>query len=216
MKTPNPSRFNQAIAHFDALNKLDPNLEIVSGESHPKELLYAQRMTEMLNRFAPDASEILQLAVRCQHIQRWKIPRASYPMTKAGYHQWRNQLKTFHANIAQSILQDIGYDEYTTSRVCSLIRKDMPHTDVEAQALENIVVLVFLESYLKEFVSTHSDYETSKFEDILKKSLLKMSTEARSLIPTMIQLPQGLEAIIQKVSNQVESEYSCVNIPPII
>lgn len=203
MKILNPARFNQAIAHFDALNKLDPNLEIVAGESHPKELLYAQRMTEMLNRFAPEASEILQLAVRCQHIQRWKIPRTSHPMTKAGYHQWRNQLKTFHANIAQSILQDIGYDEYTTNRVCSLIRKDSLLTDAETQTLENIVVLVFLESYLETFVSTHSDYETSKFEDILKKSLLKMSAEARALIPEMIRVPQDLEAIIQKVSDSI-------------
>lgn len=203
MKTPNPCKFNQAIENFDALNKLDPNLEVVAGEPHPKELLYAQRMTEMLNRFAPNASEILQLAVRCQHIQRWKIPRTDYPMTKAGYHQWRNQLKSFHANIAQSILQDIGYDEAIVSRVCSLIRKDLPLTDVEAQTLEDVVVLVFLESYLEKFVSSHRDYETSKFEDILKKSLLKMSQGARSSIPEIIQVPQGLDAIIQKVSDSI-------------
>ena len=30
----------------------------------------------MLARYQPDASEVVKLAVRAQHIERWKVPRA--------------------------------------------------------------------------------------------------------------------------------------------
>ena len=63
-----------------------------TGEPLPKELLDAQRMTEMIGRYAPDASEVAQLAVRAQHIKRWTVPRDGYPMTREGYHAWRSGL----------------------------------------------------------------------------------------------------------------------------
>ena len=71
-------RFNAAIARFDAANADDPTTEVFQGAVYPKELLYAQRMTTWLDKLAPDASEALRLAVRCQHIQRWTIPRHTY------------------------------------------------------------------------------------------------------------------------------------------
>jgi len=201
----NQARFDQAIASFDALNKQDPNLEVSAGNQYPKELLYAQRMSAMLKRYAPDASEALQLAARCQHIQRWKIARASYPMTKAGYHQWRNELKSFHADIAQTVLREIGYDEVAISRVCSLVQKAAPPNDSEAQTLEDVVVLVFLESYLEQFVTTHSDYDEAKFIDILNKTLRKMSTKARAAALTMIDLPSGLVPLIKSLVEQKDA-----------
>ncbi|HSM97848.1 MAG TPA: DUF4202 family protein, partial [Gallionella sp.] len=72
--------FQAAIAAFDRANAEDPNREMSDGREYPKELLYAQRMSEMQERYAPEASEAVKLAVRAQHIQRWKIPRSSYPM----------------------------------------------------------------------------------------------------------------------------------------
>lgn len=198
----NQTRFDQAIASFDTLNKQDPNLEVLAGTKQPKELLYAHRMSGMLDRYASDASEVLQLAARCQHIQRWKIARTSYPMTKAGYHQWRNELKSFHAKIAQAVLSEAGYEEHTITRVCSLVRKELPFTDVEAQTLEDVVVLVFLESYLEQFVASHSDYDEAKFIDILNKTLRKMSMKARAAALTMIDLPSGLVPLIQSLVDQ--------------
>ncbi len=65
-----PQRFERAIALFDAANAQDPNKETADDQELPKELLYAQRMTEMLERFAPDASDAVRLACRAQHIQR--------------------------------------------------------------------------------------------------------------------------------------------------
>src|ERR1041385_4468552 len=108
-------KYQQAIAAFDAANARDPE-----GEA----LLYAQRMSEWLQRFAPDASEALKLAARSQHIRRWEIPRDRYPMNRAGYHRWRNELAAFHAKVAGEILQDVGYDQPTVGRVQSLLRKE--------------------------------------------------------------------------------------------
>jgi hypothetical protein len=73
-------------------------------------------MTARLERFAPEASEPLRLAARCQHIQRWKIPRPDYSMDRIGYLQWRKRLQKFHAELAGKILRDVGYDEDTVAR----------------------------------------------------------------------------------------------------
>ena len=56
------ARFARAIAQFDAANAADPNRESVDGRERPKELLYAERMTAMLARFAPEAPEVVRLA----------------------------------------------------------------------------------------------------------------------------------------------------------
>ncbi len=199
-------RFQQAIVAFDALNAQDPSQEVLDGQAHPKELLYAERMSAMLKRYAPDASEALQLAARCQHIQRWKIPRSSYPMTKAGYHQWRNALKAFHAAIAREVLTHVGYDEVSVARVCALVQKTLPPADPEAQTMEDVVVLVFLESYLQAFVASHSDYDEAKFADILHKTFRKTSLHARSAIKQMITLPPGLQPLVMAVIDQLNAD----------
>ena len=190
--------FTLAIARFDAANAEDPNRESVGGRGRPKELLYAERLTAMLARYAPDAPEALRLAARCQHIQRWKIPRADYPMTRPGYHQWRTRLRDFHADLAATILREAGYDETIVARVRSLIRKEALKTDPEVQALEDVVDLVFLESYLGDFVAKHPDYDEAKFVDILKKTAIKMSARGREAALTLIAPPPPLVAVIRK------------------
>jgi hypothetical protein len=198
-------RFEQAIASFDALNRQDPVLEDAEGKTYPKELLYSERMSAMLKRYVPEASEALQLAARCQHIQRWKIARASYPMTKAGYYQWRTELKSFHADITRQVLADAGYDDATVARVCALVKKALPADDAEAQILEDVVVLVFLESYLEQFVASHADYDAAKFADILNKTLRKTSAKARSAAQTMITLPAGLRPLLASLLKQFDA-----------
>ena len=196
-------RFTEAIWHFDAANAEDPNWEMVDGRERPKALVYAQRLTAMLVRFAPDASEALHLAARCQHLQRWKIPRADYPMTRAGYHQWRNQLRDFHAELAGAILDEVGYEGATIARVASLIRKEALKTDAEAQALEDVVALVFLESYLADFVVEHGQYEESKLTDILTKTARKMSARGREAALNEIHLPGGLANVVRNAIERV-------------
>ena len=172
----NKARFDQAIAGFDAANVEDPNKEIFAGKEYPKEVLYAQRMGDMLNRFAPDAPEHVQLAVRAQHICRWKIPRDTYPMGKAGYYQWRTYLYKFHGEMAGAIMQQASYDQEMIDKLKSLLRKENLKLNLETQLLEDVVDLTFLEYYLEAFVHKYSSqYDEKKLLDILRKTWNKMS-----------------------------------------
>jgi hypothetical protein len=171
--TPDRSeQFQAAIAAFDAANAEDPTL--VAGQ--PAELLYARRMTDCLNRLYSDADEILHLAARAQHIRRWTIPRSQYPMTRAGYHQWRTALYSFHAETAAEILRKVGYDEQTIARVRSLLRKEKLKTDPQTQKLEDVACLVFLENYFADFAPRH---EEEKIIVILRRTWKKMSPHAQ-------------------------------------
>lgn len=175
MKIADTARFERTIAAFDAANREDPHIEYdAEGQPVPKELLYAKRMSATLAEFCPDASEALQLAARCQHIQRWTIPRNSFPMDRKGYLQWRTQLKLFHAEKAAAIMQAEGYDHETIERVQFLLHKKKLKSDPETQTLEDVVCLVFLKYYFADFAQQH-DYPKEKLADIVAKTWNKMS-----------------------------------------
>lgn len=177
MTTSTPGRYQAALAAFDAANESDPNRELWQGEEHPKELLYSRRMSGWLQRLEPDASEALRLAVRCQHLCRFKIPREDYPMDRRGYLRWRNDCKGMHAELAGKILRQVGYDEETRRRVQDLVQKKRLKLDPEAQLLEDVACLVFLDYYLEDFARKHED---AKVIDILRKTWRKMSTRAHA------------------------------------
>jgi hypothetical protein len=186
-------RFNKAIHRFDEANAEDPQLEVVDGASYPKELLYAQRMTTWLDRFAPDASEALRLAARCQHIRRWMIPRSRYPMDRRGYLQWRTALATFHSETAAQILRQVGYDETLIGRVRSLLRKEGLKRDPEVQCLEDVICLVFLESYCADFAKRH---DAAKMLPIIRKTWEKMSPRGREVARTL-NLPEEVNRLVE-------------------
>jgi len=173
----NQKRFSETIQAFDEANRQDPHLERVGEQQVPKELLYAQRMTEMLHDFAPDASEALQLAARCQHIRRWEIPRETYPMDRKGYLLWRSELKKFHGELANDIMRQHGYDEGAIERVVELLQKRRLKTDPEVQILEDVICLVFLKYYFAEFSAKHPD---EKIIEIIQKTWKKMSDKAHN------------------------------------
>jgi hypothetical protein len=122
-------RFLAAIERFDAANARDPNVTLVAGVPQPKELVYAKRMTDWLNRLEPNASEPVQLAARSQHLMRWSIPRERFPMDRPGYLKWRTTLYDFHADRAAEILREVGYDDATIGRMRSLILKEKLKAD---------------------------------------------------------------------------------------
>lgn len=167
-------RFEACVQDIDAMNGLDPHMEIWQDKKVPKELLYSLRMTEMLDNFLPDASEELRLAARAQHIQRWTIPREKYPMDRKGYLQWRTELKKFHGQLATDIMKKHGYSEEEMKRVDDLINKRRLKTDPETQALEDVICLVFLQYYFDEFANKHIQDE-EKIVDIVQKTWRKMS-----------------------------------------
>lgn len=165
-------KFQTAIELFDKANSEDPNLEIFEGKSYPKELLYGQRMTEMLAKFDADASEEVQLAVRCQHICRWEIPRNSYEMNRTGYLKWRTDLKKFHAKKAGDILRSVGYSDDVIEKVSFLLQKKQLKRNVDTQTVEDVICLVFLQYYFDPFIEKHSE---EKIIDIVQKTWAKMS-----------------------------------------
>ena len=166
-------KFAAAIARFDAENSRDPNLE----NGRPRELLYAERLTDWVLKLCPAASEPLRLAARCQHICRWESPRESYPMTRAGYLKWRADLKKFHAEKSGAILREVGYDEETVRRVQDLnLKKNFP-ADPECRVLEDALCLVFLEFQLAVLAAKSDD---DKMINALRKSWEKMTEAARA------------------------------------
>lgn len=171
------TRFDAAIAEFDAANAEDPNRIATDAGERPAELVYAERMSQTLARLHPHASEPLRLAARAQHIRRWTVPRATYPKDRAGYLHWRNDLKRRHADIANGILAACGYPADDIGRVEALIRKENLKSDGEAQALEDVACLVFLEHYAAAFLAKH---DAGKVHGILRKTWGKMSAGARS------------------------------------
>lgn len=185
-------RFTRTLAAFDAANRQDPRQVMdENGVLYPSELLYAMRMSATLAEFQADASEALQLAVRSQHLQRWKIPRASYPMDRVGYLSWRSALKQFHAEQAGLILQAEGYDETMIARVACLLKKEQLKRDSDSQALEDVACLVFMRYYFAEFSAAHSE---EKIIAIVQKTWRKMSEAGHAaalklpFTPTQLQL----------------------------
>jgi len=168
-----PDKFEAALHRFDEENSRDPNHE----NSQPRELLYAQRLTDWVLRLCPGASEALRLAARCQHICRWEIPRSSYPMTRPGYLKWRADLKKFHAQKSGEILREAGYDESVIRRVQELnLKKNFP-ADPETRVLEDALCLVFLEFQLAGLAAKTAEDKTI---NALQKSWAKMSEAARA------------------------------------
>jgi len=170
-----PPRFEAALRRFDEENSRDPNFETVGGVSHPRELIYAQWLTDWVLKLSPHASEELRLAARCQHLCRWKIPRDSYPMDRPGYLKWRADLKRFHAERAGEILREVGYPDTVIVRVQDLnLKKNFP-ADPESRVLEDALCLVFLERQLTDFATKTSE---EKVITALQKSWKKMTPTA--------------------------------------
>jgi hypothetical protein len=181
----------RAIAAIDAAHAEDPEKD-ATGEA--KELVYAKRMSAWLERLAPRASEALKLAVRCQHLRRWAIPRTGYPEGRVGYLRWRKEEALAHAALAGEILGQAGYDADAVKRVQSLIKKERMKQDSEAQLLEDVTCLVFLENQFAEFAPKHDE---AKLVDILRKTWAKMSPAGRQEA-LGLQLPPQLRALVEK------------------
>jgi hypothetical protein len=170
-----PARFREAIGRFDQLNAMDPNQEIDDGAPRPRELVNAGRLSRWVMTLEPKASEELRLASRCQHLCRWMIPRSNYPMTRAGYHQWRNELKRFHAGKSGEVLRAVGYSDDVARRVQDLnLKKDFPG-DPESRVLEDALCLVFLQFQLADLAAKTDE---DKVINALQRSWKKMTEHA--------------------------------------
>ncbi|HYD16008.1 MAG TPA: DUF4202 domain-containing protein [Hyphomicrobium sp.] len=194
------NRLDAALAGIDAANSADPNRVAIDGTEVPAELVYGQRMSAMLARVYPEASETLRIAARAQHIRRWEVPRSTYPMDRPGYLRWRKDLGRKHAEWTAEILARCGYDETEIARVGTLVRKENFRRDAEAQAVEDVASLVFLAHYAGDFAAKH---EPEKVVTILAKTLGKMSEHGKAAAGSLDLAPgvrSALEAAVAQAA----------------
>jgi hypothetical protein len=163
----------RALARIDALHAEDPAR---TPEGRPAELVYAERMTDWLTRLAPGAGDALTIAVRAQHLARWRSPRDAFPEGRVGYLKWRKEAGERHAEDVRAICRESGSDDSFAARVAAIVQKKARASDPEAQTLEDCACLVFLAHELDAFAAKHAD---EKVVDILRKSWAKMSPDAR-------------------------------------
>ena len=190
-----PDRLAAVIAAIDAANADDPRHTVVDGTARPYEIVYSERMTARLSAMYPDASELLQIAARAQHLRRFDIPRATHPEGRIGYNDWRRACRDHHATLVAAIMAQHGYSEEDAAHVGKLIRKEQLKRDRDSQALENVVDVVFVEHYIDEFLQKYSDYSEEKVIDIVAKTLKKMSPKGHGAA-LALDLSEGKRALI--------------------
>ncbi|KAJ6021227.1 hypothetical protein N7540_006731 [Penicillium herquei] len=190
------SKYDLALERIDAAHKDDPTTITINTTILPYELHYAQQMSLYLERLDPNASELLRLAIRAQHLRRWEIPRSSYPATKIGYHSWRGALQREQAALAEKICVESGYTEAEAARVGAMVRKaDLRKGDPDTQTLEDVACLVFLDDQFDKFEKDIGDED--KIVDILRKTWGKMSEAGRNEA-LKIKLSERGSALVQK------------------
>lgn len=188
-------KFNAVIAAIDAVNAEDPRSIEIDGEAHPFESVYAIRMIQTLEDLYPDASELLRIAARAQHIRRWQIPRDTYPKNREGYQKWRVELRKLHSELVGGIMNENGYSQDEIEQVGTFLRKEKLKKSSDSQALENVVDVVFLGYYWDDFVAKFPQYEDDKLIDIVGKTLRKMSTKGHEAA-LALDLPEDTKRIV--------------------
>ena len=166
------NRLHSVLAAIDAANAADPTIE----DGQPAALLYGRRMSAELAVLVPSASELLQIAARGQHIERWRLPRQDYPEGKQGYFDWRREQARRHAARVAGIMAEAGYGAEEIAAAGRMLRKEGLKRDADVQALEDVICFVFFRWYVAGFAAARSHEDLL---DIVRKTARKMSAEAR-------------------------------------
>lgn len=177
---------------IDAAHSADPSR---TADGRPAELLYADRIEAWVKRLVPDASAVLLLAARCQHLERWHSPRDTFPEGKQGYLSWRRLLYTQQATRAKELLLGAGLSEAEAAEAYTWVSKSGLKVNAGTQALQDAAVLVFLENEIGTFAAQHADYPREKFVDILRKSWKKLSPQAQEAA-LALDLPAPISALV--------------------
>jgi|GEM_PF-138601 len=214
MPTPQHDCYTRARTLIDAAHAADPTQTEVGGSgsaatgalaraakaalrSLPAELVYADRVEAWVARLVPDASPVLLLAARCQHLERFLTPRNTYPEGRVGYLKWRQSLYKKQGARARELALEAGLPETEADQIARWVSKTDLRKDAGSQALEDAAILVFLENEIVAFAAQHADYSREKFIDILRKTWRKLSPaahpHARSLAlpPTIADLVEA-------------------------
>ena len=186
-------KFTEVLKRIDAANAADPEITMDGPAAHPAALLYGWRMSAELVAFCAEASEHLRIAVRGQHIERWKLARASYPKGREGYLAWRRDQGRYHADRVAGLMRDAGYGPEDCDRVARIIRKEGIKRDAEVQVLEDVACLVFLRWYCAGFAAGRDPEQLYR---IVAKTARKMSPEGRAFA-ARLDLPAELAPALE-------------------
>ena len=186
--------YERARLAIDRAHGADPR---TLPDGRPAELVYADRIEAWVARLVPGAGPALRLAARCQHLERWSVPRDAFPLDKPGYHAWRRSLYVKQADRARELLLSAGVPEPEAEQARAWVSKAGLKTDPGTQALEDAACLVFLENEIGAFATQHADYPREKFVDILRKTWRKMSPAAQSAA-LALELPPDVAALVRE------------------
>jgi hypothetical protein len=194
--SPTANKLERLLAAIDSANADDPRRVVgEDGVERPFEVVYSERMSARLGALYPNASDLLKIAARAQHLRRWDAPRENYPMGRHGYNDWRKECRQRHARLAAELMREHGYDEASIAHVGALLRKEQLKKDPESQALENVAAIVFLEHYFDDFHAKYADYDDDKIIDIIGKTLCKMSPKGHAAA-LALPLPSRTRALV--------------------
>jgi len=188
------AKLQAALLAIDEINSQDPNKTFIDSKEQAKELLYGYYMTACLEKYWPNSDELLQIAVRAQHIKRWHLKRTEYEAGKAGYFKWRIAQGKFHAELTKTLMLEHGFNESEAEITAQILRKEKLKSNPNSQTLEDVACLVFLQYYFDEFAAKHSE---EKIIRILQKTWAKMSDKAHD-IALSLTLPEHLAALVKK------------------
>jgi hypothetical protein len=191
------TRFTDVMSAIDAVNAEDPNLVRIGGKELPAELVYGRRMSETLGRMDADASECLQIAARGQHIGRWRVPRKNYPPGRSGYLEWRRYQRDCQAKRLGDLMADLGYSAEDIEHVGNLVKKKRLKIDADAQMLEDVICVAFLEHYLPGFMTR---VDEGKLAGILANTWKRMSEHGHKFA-LQLGLPEGVPELLQRGLN---------------
>jgi hypothetical protein len=177
---------------IDAAHAGDPKS---AADGRPAELVYADRVENWAVRLVPAATPSLRLAARCQHLERWSVPRATFPDGKVGYLNWRRSLYVKQAARARELLVQAGVAPAEAEEVATWVSKTGLKTNAGTQTLEDAACLVFLENEIEAFAAQHAEYPSEKFVDIIKKTWRKMSPPAQQAA-LGLKLPPAIAALV--------------------
>lgn len=186
--------YDHARELIDAAHAADPK---TTWEGRPAELAYADRVEEWVTRLVPNAPPLLRLAARCQHLERWIVPRETFPLDRTGYHAWRKSLYVKQSERARELLLQAGISESEANEVALWVSKTGLKTNPFTQALEDAAILVFLENEITHFAAQHADYPEAKFVGILRKTWHKLSSPGQQ-VALRLDLEPGIAAFLHQ------------------
>ncbi len=178
---------------IDAAHAADPKR---TADGTAAEFVYADRMESWVARLVPAATPLLRLAARCQHLERWSVPRTTFPEGKAGYLSWRKSLYVKQAARAKELLLQAGLPTAEADEAATWVSKTALKTNPGTQALEDAACLVFLENEIADFAAQHAGYPEAKFVEILRKTWKKMSPAAQTAA-LGLNLPPDITALVR-------------------